>query len=900
MDAARQISARTLPFVRPPLRGVGRAARAHSWALLALALFLGAGLAVLDDYGIEWDEPWQREFAEVNLDYALGGTDVLFGGHGDFYGIALEIPLFLIERFFGLDDIRSAYLSRHLITHLIFLAGGLFAYLLARRLFDNGSVALFALLFFLMHPRLYALSFFNTKDLSVFVMFVIALFLTHRAFKRGRISSFVLLGAAVGTLINLLITGCLLFAAIPAMRTLDFIFASGHTERKRIILSTGAFGLTSLLVVYALMPSLWMDPVKGFAQWWTTFADYPNIVPSLFRGMDYRSIDVPWDYIPTWFSITTPPFALLLGLTGSAAVILGGASADGRRKALRNTRRRFVLLLVGCFALPILAVLLLDPHLYSGWRKFYFLWAPFSLLAALGLWRLLSVCRPRRLRASIYGAAGAGVAATLIAAALIHPNQQASFNFFVDRAMPERLKAQFEMDPLDHSARQALEWLIRESPTPLEDVNLLTSYGAHLLNFNAAFLPGGTGERLLRAAASMDLPKSGWANDDPSLHRVKVYGNTILTTWRKSDVRAAYESALRREPAIDSIFDVYRLDDALVLIKDPCARSYLTKTRFGIRVTPADPEDLPSFKKGRGSVGVYSSIAGVAYPPRRVPSVSSAVFDGKCAAVFPLAYPITDFEFSWEPEFIDDKEARETIRKAQEDGRLLARAEYDVHLSGSAIVYVNESCDPAATERRFFLHAIPQRVGDLPEDRRAIGFDNLSFDFYENGALLKGTCVASVPLPEYPVAAIRTGQIAENEERVWSAEFPLNAGLYRAAYEFASSRAPAARAEFDLHLLDGGLTYVKEPCGAADTATRFFLHVIPERAGDLPDARREAGFDNLDFDFWANGAVFDGKCAARVPLPEYEVARIRTGQFTRGGEEIWRAEFEPLLTPSAP
>ena len=84
---------------------------------------------------------------------------------------------------------------------------------------------------------------------------------------------------------------------------------------------------------------------------------------------------------------------------------------------------------------------------------------------------------------------------------------------------------------------------------------------------------------------------------------------------------------------------------------------------------------------------------------------------------------------------------------------------------------------------------------------------------------------------------------------------------------------------------------VKEPCEQEDTNAKFFLHIRPEQVADLPEERRESGFDNLDFDFFSNGALFDGKCAARVPLPEYPIASIRTGQHAGGAGEIWSAEF---------
>ena len=88
------------------------------------------------------------------------------------------------------------------------------------------------------------------------------------------------------------------------------------------------------------------------------------------------------------------------------------------------------------------------------------------------------------------------------------------------------------------------------------------------------------------------------------------------------------------------------------------------------------------------------------------------------------------------------------------------------------------------------------------------------------------------------------------------------------------------------------MAYLKSPCNVADVQAQFFLHVVPGNVEDLPADRRQYGFDNLDFHYGGNAALaFGGRCIAKRPLPDYAVARIRTGQFTPEGDQIWMAEF---------
>ena len=88
------------------------------------------------------------------------------------------------------------------------------------------------------------------------------------------------------------------------------------------------------------------------------------------------------------------------------------------------------------------------------------------------------------------------------------------------------------------------------------------------------------------------------------------------------------------------------------------------------------------------------------------------------------------------------------------------------------------------------------------------------------------------------------------------------------------------------------LRYVREPCAPADARRRFFLHLVPDAVSTLPVTRSRRGFDNLDFDFGEHGALFDGVCVAMLTLPDYAIARIRTGQFDADtGAPAWRVEF---------
>ena len=145
------------------------------------------------------------------------------------------------------------------------------------------------------------------------------------------------------------------------------------------------------------------------------------------------------------------------------------------------------------------------------------------------------------------------------------------------------------------------------------------------------------------------------------------------------------------------------------------------------------------------------------------------------------------------------------------------------------------------------------------------------------------------------------------DNRLW---FLYDRSVYEAALSRYERRADAQRPVlqsngYAVHFVRrerGGdeLLYFRRECPAAKRRKpRFFLHVRPVDANDLPADRRRHGFENRDFSFrhfWRR----DGKCYAVRPLPDYGVAGVRTGQFRRRGteegvryENVWAGGFSP-------
>ena len=105
-------------------------------------------------------------------------------------------------------------------------------------------------------------------------------------------------------------------------------------------------------------------------------------------------------------------------------------------------------------------------------------------------------------------------------------------------------------------------------------------------------------------------------------------------------------------------------------------------------------------------------------------------------------------------------------------GQPIIRSDWDVYLVEDSLVYVENQCTPEDAEPTFFLHLIPVDVNDLPGHRKQHGFDNLDFAFKDHRFIEGGSCAAMRELPDYGIAAIRTGQYT-GEGQVWKGSFDL-------------------------------------------------------------------------------------------------------------------------------
>ena len=105
--------------------------------------------------------------------------------------------------------------------------------------------------------------------------------------------------------------------------------------------------------------------------------------------------------------------------------------------------------------------------------------------------------------------------------------------------------------------------------------------------------------------------------------------------------------------------------------------------------------------------------------------------------------------------------------------------------------------------------------------------------------------------------------------------------------------SPILSSRWDIYIHKNRLVYTKESCSQEDIDRPFFLHIVPIDKADLPESRKQSGFDNLDFSFGRGGLWDRERCLIIRQLPDYGISLIRTGQNISEGIRWWEVEYVP-------
>jgi tetratricopeptide (TPR) repeat protein len=147
--------------------------------------------------------------------------------------------------------------------------------------------------------------------------------------------------------------------------------------------------LAVLLIGYFLgivfWPWAWEDPLSHPLESLALIKDYPTTVRQIFEGELYWSDQFPWYYLFKYLFITLP-LVSLLGFIGFLIFRPG----EGRILV------KSIFLLIA-FGFPLFYAAVTGANVYGGWRQMLFVFPPFTVISAIGIWNLWLRVRSKKI-----------------------------------------------------------------------------------------------------------------------------------------------------------------------------------------------------------------------------------------------------------------------------------------------------------------------------------------------------------------------------------------------------------------------------------------------------------------------------------------------------------------------
>ncbi|MBI5621180.1 hypothetical protein HY949_05330 [Candidatus Gottesmanbacteria bacterium] len=408
-----------------------------------------------------WDDPLARRIGLTTYDYITGKSSEMLTYADRDYGPIFELVLVVGEKLLNVKSPQQIIFLRHFAVFALFFMSSIFFYKLAFHRFGNRLFALLAPLFLMLSPRIFADSFYNTKDMAPFSAMIIATYTMvcylntpdrKRALAHALASAFLVVVRLPGLIVVVLTVG---------LYFLDMVMTPQRRQQWRGNLKIlGTYGGSFVLLMILFWPYLWINPVGHFFEAFANMSRFTRWDDTvLYLGTFVKAArELPLHYALVWIAITTPLAYLAFFLLGTGMIIW---------RFIRNpleffSKYRDDLVFLSWFFIPIVSVIVFHSVLYDGWRHIYFIYPALILIALVGLSALWEGVKTlKKGRFIVLGVLGAlvwmNMSSVVSFMVLYHPYQNLYFNLLAGGM--KNAKKNFDLDYWGLTFRKGLEYI---------------------------------------------------------------------------------------------------------------------------------------------------------------------------------------------------------------------------------------------------------------------------------------------------------------------------------------------------------------------------------------------------------------------------------------------------------
>ncbi len=365
---------------------------------LAKKIFLAIAVALVllmagvsHQYGVSGDENFHRQYGHhiINFYSTLGkdttaasssnnGPDSLMVYYGGLYDGTATL---LSKAAPSVNEWTIRHLWNSLFGYLAMLCAGLVAVEVA-----GWQAGIITLIFMAFSPRFFGESMNNPKDITMAAGYMLTYVFIFRFLKqlpRPSLKTALGLGFSIGVAMGIRIGGLLLipylglFWILALWSIYGFSTLLDFSKFKDNIWPSFKYVILASVMGYFLSLVLWpyglIDPLHHPLEALGIATRFPATIRFLFEGKQILSTQVPWNYEPQWFAISTPLFGLI-GLALSVILI----------PYMRRSGKTLMLaFLYFTILFPISYVIYQKSVVYDSMRHLFFVYPSIAIVAAL-------------------------------------------------------------------------------------------------------------------------------------------------------------------------------------------------------------------------------------------------------------------------------------------------------------------------------------------------------------------------------------------------------------------------------------------------------------------------------------------------------------------------------------
>ncbi len=372
------------------------------------------------------------------------------------YGVGFELPVYAMQQLF--TSKVSQYYFRHFCVHGLFLLGLFFLFKTQLIFYAKFSgkywISLFSVFMIVLSPRIYADSFYNSKDIVLLAVSCINFYTLFHAIDKPSKAKWFIHGLSSAYLLDIRIIGLVNVLLTIGFLILFILLQKSNRKQQAIYLCI--YLLTTSIVLYIIWPYLHQHPFEKISAVLKSMAAFRWRFDVLFMGSIINSTKLPSYYTLVWIGLTTP----ILFLVGSTIGLLSGVRNFFRLKSFKEiteTKQMYLLSIVGLAFGPIVATILFNSVMYDAWRQLFYVYPYIIMLSVFGFYRLYVLYTTRHVfRYALFGLMGVQCIAVIVFMIQTHPNENVYFNEIWPRKNQALLR-DFERDYWGLSYKQA--WL---------------------------------------------------------------------------------------------------------------------------------------------------------------------------------------------------------------------------------------------------------------------------------------------------------------------------------------------------------------------------------------------------------------------------------------------------------